>query len=424
MGESELRFASWRGSMIERLTLVVIGGGAAGFFGAITCAQHHPQHRILLLEKTRQVLAKVRISGGGRCNVTHACFDPALLVKNYPRGNKELRGPFSRFQPRDTIQWFESRGVSLKTEEDGRMFPITDQSETIINCLLNEAKQVGVELLLEHGLQEIKKDSKGFSLELTNGQEIQCDRLLIATGSTPKVYSLIEKLGHTIVPLVPSLFTFNIPDSPFLDLSGISVSPALVQLPQWGFEQQGPLLFTHWGISGPAVLKLSAWGARELHSVDYQTQVKINWLPLLAEEELRQSLQESKQQFAARQIGTEALFSLPKQLWKRLIHLAKIPEDLRWSNLSQKQAKDLIEQLQSTTLKIQGKTTYKQEFVTCGGVALEEVNFKTMESKRCPGLYFAGEVLNIDGITGGFNFQNAWTTGWIAGQAMGNKDKF
>lgn len=402
----------------ERLTVVVVGGGAAGFFGAITCAQHYPQHRVLLLEKTRQVLSKVRISGGGRCNVTHSCFDPALLVKNYPRGNKELRGPFSRFQPLDTIQWFESRGVVLKTEEDGRMFPATDQSETIINCLLNEAKHVGVELLLEHGIQSIQQDSHRFILELTNGQKLTCDRLLIATGSTPKIYPMIEKLGHTIIPLVPSLFTFNIPDSPFLDLAGVAVSSASVQLPQWNLEQKGPLLLTHWGLSGPAVLKLSAWGARELHSVDYQTQVIINWLPNFSKEELRQRLQECKSQLVTRQVGTEALFSLPKQLWKRFLNLAGIPEDLRWAVLSHKHIQGLMEQLCSSKLNIQGKTTYKQEFVTCGGVALEEVNFKTMESRRCPGLYFAGEVLNIDGVTGGFNFQNAWTTGWIAGHSM------
>lgn len=401
------------------LTLAVVGGGAAGFFGAIACAQRYPQHRVLLLEKTRQVLAKVRISGGGRCNVTHACFDPALLVKNYPRGNKELRGPFSRFQPRDTIEWFESRGVMLKTEEDGRMFPITDQSETVINCLLNEAKRSGVELLLEHGIKNIHRlNSHGFNLELTQDRSLRCDCLLIATGSAPPIFPLLEKLRHTIVPLVPSLFTFNIPDSPFLDLSGVSVPSALIRLPQWGLEQKGPLLFTHWGLSGPAVLKLSAWGAREMHSVHYQTQVIINWIFDVPEGEIQSTLLDSKRKLAAKQLGTESLFSLPKQLWKKLLHLAGLSEELRWSSLSNKQLQELIRQLSSTSLNVQGKTTYKQEFVTCGGVALEEVNFKTMESRRCPGLYFAGEVLNIDGITGGFNFQNAWTTAWIAGNSI------
>ncbi len=406
--------------MSPSLTHVVVGGGAAGFFGAIICAQQFPNHQVILLEKTRQLLAKVRISGGGRCNVTHSCFDPAQLVKNYPRGNQELRGPFSRFQPQDTIQWFESRGVRLKTEEDGRMFPITDSSETIINCLLQEAERVGVNICLEHGIQYIhKRHSGGFILDLSNGKQLECDTLLMATGSAPKIYPLLEQLGHTIVPLVPSLFTFNLPQSPFLDLSGISVTPVSVKLPQLGFEQTGPLLFTHWGISGPAVLKLSAWAARELHAIDYQTQVVINWLPFLSEEELKQLLQTTKRLHSARQMSTEAPVALPKQLWKRLLTQAAIEDDRRWVDVSNKQIQSLVTQLRATKLTIQGKTTYKQEFVTCGGVALDEVNFKTMESRRCPGLYFAGEILNIDGITGGFNFQNAWTTGWIAGHSMG-----
>lgn len=406
--------------MTAPLTIVVVGGGAAGFFGALTCAQQFPGHRVLILEKTRQLLSKVRISGGGRCNVTHACFDPALLVKNYPRGHQELRGPFSRFQPRDTIQWFEQRGVSLKSEEDGRMFPVTDNSETIINCFLQESQRLGVKICLEHGIQHIsKRPDASFQLHLTNDTVMTCDRLLLATGSAVKMYPLLEQMGHTCIPLVPSLFTFNLPTSPFLDLAGISVTPAQVQLPQLGVNQTGPLLLTHWGISGPAVLKLSAWVARELYATDYQTKVKINWLPVLAEEEVRQVLLGAKQKQAARQISTDVPVALPKQLWKRLVALAGIAEEQRWATLAQKQLQALLSQLRATELQMQGKTTYKQEFVTCGGVALDEVNFKTMESRRCPGLYFAGEILNIDGITGGFNFQNAWTTGWIAGQSMG-----
>lgn len=406
--------------MTAPLTVAVVGGGAAGFFGALTCAQHYPQHRVLILEKTRQLLSKVRISGGGRCNVTHACFDPASLIKNYPRGHQELRGPFSRFQPRDTIQWFAQRGVTLKTEEDGRMFPVSDSSETIIACLLQEAKHLHVDICLEHGIQQIIPQSpSGFLLEMTNGQTLACDRVLMATGSSPKLYPLLEQGGHSIVPLVPSLFTFNLPASPFLDLAGISVSPVQVRLPALGFEQTGPLLLTHWGMSGPAVLKLSAWAARALHAVDYQTKVEVNWLPSFKEEELRQLLLAAKQREAPRQMGTEIPVALPKQLWKRLLVLAEIPEEQRWAVLAHKQVQVLLKLLRSTELPLQGKTTYKQEFVTCGGVALEEVNFKSMESKKCPGLYFAGEILNIDGVTGGFNFQNAWTTGWIAGIAMG-----
>lgn len=392
--------------------MIVVGGGAAGFFGAIACAEHHK--KVILLEKTRQLLSKVRISGGGRCNVTHSCFDPALLVKNYPRGGQELRGPFSRFQPRDTIEWFRKRGVQLKTEEDGRMFPVTDSSETIINCLLQEAKKLKIEICLERGIQNIQKLENGFKLELTNGDFLECEKLLLSTGSAPKIYPLLEKLGHRIIPLVPSLFTFNVPSSPFLDLAGIATNASVI-LPQFGLEQRGPLLLTHWGFSGPAVLKLSSWGARELHDVDYKTEVVINWVPDLKEEALRKTLLETKRDYPNRLISNETPVDLPKQLWKRI---AGFTEDLRWSHLSNKQLDMLIKQLRATTLSIEGKTTYKQEFVTCGGIALEEVNFKTMESKICPGLYFAGEILNIDGVTGGFNFQNAWTTGWIAGQSI------
>ena len=403
----------------NRLTLVVVGGGAAGFFSAITAAQAFPQHRIILLEKGGQVLSKVRISGGGRCNVTHACFDPALLVKNYPRGSKELRGPFSRFQPSDTIQWFESRGVSLKTEEDGRMFPVTDQSETIIHCFLSEVAHSGVELHRNLGIQEIHPvDHGGFNLTLTNLSTLYCDRLLVATGSSPKIYPILAALGHTIVPLVPSLFTFNIPNSPFFELSGVALPSVSVSLPQFKIEQKGALLFTHWGLSGPAILKLSAWAAREMHAVDYHTPVVINWIPDFSSEEIQRLFSESKRKWGAKQIGTEPLFSLPKQLWKKLLFICAIPETLRWSMVSNKQQSELITQLCGTTLSIEGKTTYKQEFVTSGGVLLEEVNFKTMESRCCPGLYFAGEVLNIDGVTGGFNFQNAWTTAWIAGNSV------
>lgn len=398
---------------------MIAGGGAAGFFGAIACAEHFPQDKVILLEKARQLLSKVRISGGGRCNVTHGCFDPKHLVKNYPRGSKELLGPFTRFQPQDTVEWFESRGVPLKVEEDGRMFPITDSSETIIGCLQQAARKAHVEIRVESGIEQIEKTEQGFKLSLTQGTTLSCDSLLIATGSTPKMYGQLEQLGHTIIPLVPSLFTFNIPDSPFLELAGVSVPFARVTLPELSQEQSGPLLITHWGFSGPAVLKLSAWAARELHKLDYRTQVKIDWFPEKAEGESHQIFLNCKQSLAAKQMGSEAPLALPKQLWRKLVQLAGIDLEQRWSMLSSKQLTALVKQIHATTCQIQGKTTYKQEFVTCGGISLDEVNFKTMESRRCSGLYFAGEVLNIDGVTGGFNFQNAWTTGWIAGQSMG-----
>lgn len=409
----------------KRKTQVIIGGGAAGFFAAIACAAENrlqsQERDVFLLEKSAQVLAKVRISGGGRCNVTHACFEPPLLVKNYPRGSKELLGPFNRFGPKDTIRWFEERGVLLKTEEDGRMFPVTDSSETIIHCLTQEAKKAGVVLQTQRGLHGIRRQDgrSSFILELADGEEMPCDQLLMATGGTPKMFPLLEKLGHTTVPLVPSLFTFNMPGSPFLDLAGVSVPLVSIKLCDWKeLEVQGPLLFTHWGVSGPGVLKLSALAAPVLHSVNYKTTVAINWLPLLSEGEVQEQLQGHKKQSGSLLVGTESIFGLPKQLWKRLISIAGIGEECRMATLSHVQMKALIDQLRRTSLKLDGKTTYKQEFVTCGGIPLREVNCKTMESKLIPGLYFAGEILNVDGITGGFNFQNAWTTALIAGRAM------
>lgn len=400
---------------------VVVGGGAAGYFGAIACAEASPQARVILLEKTRQPLAKVRISGGGRCNVTHACFDPSLLIRNYPRGSQELRGPFARFQPKDTVQWFQQRGVQLKAEDDGRMFPVTDQSETIIRCLQDEAAKVGVETKLECGVQAIQKKEGRFHLELSNNTQIECDSLLMATGSTSKIYPLLQTLGHTVVPLVPSLFTFNMPESPLLDLAGISLPSVQIKIPEIGMEQTGPLLITHWGFSGPAVLRLSAWGARELHALDYSARLWINWLPEYSEEELRQKLLIIKEENSTKQMGSESFLPMPKQLWRRLIEMAGITLEQRWSQLAKKQLHALVEILRASQFAIKGKTTYKQEFVTCGGISLNEVDFKKMESRVCPGLYFAGEILNIDGITGGFNFQNAWTTGWIAGKSMTTK---
>jgi predicted Rossmann fold flavoprotein len=403
-------------------THVIVGGGAAGFFGAITCAQFHPSDRVILLEKSNQLLTKVKISGGGRCNVTHACFDPVTLTHYYPRGSKELRGPFSRFQPKDTIQWFESRGVQLKVEEDGRMFPVTDHSETIIQCLQQEAIKQKVEVCLLSGVNKIERAEKKFILLLANGEYVHADSILMATGSSPKVYEIVKTLGHTVIPLVPSLFTFNIPTSPLIDLAGISIPHVHLTLKELGLEQKGSFLLTHWGFSGPAVLKLSAWGARELHDINYQTTLIINWIPDYSEGELREKLSSFKEELKGRQLGSESLFNLPKQLWRRLIQLSGIDPDLRWSMLSNKQLNLLVVQLRASSFKIEGKTTYKQEFVTCGGVNLDEINFKTMESRLCSGLYFAGEILNIDGVTGGFNFQNAWTTGWIAGQSMGRKN--
>lgn len=406
--------------MSTKRTVVVVGGGAAGFFGAIAAASADPNCRVIILEKMRQVLSKVRISGGGRCNVTHACFDPAVLIQNYPRGGKELRGAFSRFQPRDTIEWFESRGVKLKAEEDGRMFPTTDSSETIIACLMNQIKKLGVELWTERGVVACEKKER-FHLTLSNGESLECDALLVATGSAPKVSAWLEKLGHTLEGPVPSLFTFNIPNSPLHELSGISVPKAALFLEECRLQQIGPLLITHWGFSGPAVLKLSAWGARILHEKQYRTPLKINWLPDVSKEALVQLIVDCRQKNPAKYLTNDSPVALPKNLWKALLAMANIPAELRWSALSKQQMQNLMQTLQGSIFQIDGKSTYKDEFVTCGGVKLQEVDFKTMESRICPGLYFAGEVLNVDGVTGGFNFQNAWTTSWLAGNAMALK---
>lgn len=372
--------------------LIVIGGGAAGFFAAIAA-----EGSVVLLEKTAVLLSKVRISGGGRCNVTHACFDPKELIKNYPRGSKELLGPFHHFQPRDTIQWFESRGVMLKTEEDGRIFPVTDDSETIIECLLSEAKKRGVDIQLRQRILSITKEADGFTIERKDLPPLRCHRLLLATGSGPDGHAWAQQMGHTIQKPVPSLFTFNIPTSPLKELSGIVIDPVEVSVP--GFSQRGPLLITHFGFSGPAVLKLSAWAARLFAEKDYKLDVTINWLPDLSEEKI----------FDMLKFASAKPFSFPNNFWKAFAPATPLHQT------SHKILRDLARRLHADTYHVEGKTTHKEEFVTCGGVNLKEVNFKTMESKICSGLYFAGEILDIDGVTGGFNFQNAWTTGYIAG---------
>jgi predicted Rossmann fold flavoprotein len=399
------------------LTAVVIGGGAAGFFAAIAAARANPNHKVILLEKSRQPLTKVRISGGGRCNVTHSCFDPAMLVKNYPRGGKALLGPFHRFQPSDTIAWFKSEGVILKTEDDGRMFPTTDDSATIVNCLMSAANKSGVDLRLSSGVDAIAKSDSGFCLDLSDGEKLNCDRLIIAAGSSPRAWEWLKSLGHTIVPPVPSLFTFNTPTSPLLSLAGISVPQVRAKIQGTSLEQVGPLLITHWGFSGPAILKLSAWGARILQEKQYRATLLIDWMPETKHDILKADLLKTKSSSAARLVNNESPTELPKNLWKALVEKAGIAPETRWSGLASQPLQKLLEELKNGHYEIQGKSQYKDEFVTCGGIELSEVNFKKMESKICPHLYFAGEILDIDGVTGGFNFQNAWTTGLIAGQA-------
>lgn len=399
--------------------LIVIGGGAAGLFAAIVCAEQNPHRRIILLEKTSTLLAKVRISGGGRCNVTNACFDPAMLVQHYPRGGAALRGPFTRFQPRDTLAWFARHDVPLKTEADGRVFPTTDRSTTIVECLIGAAQRAGVEIRTSVTLEAIERaDRAGFVVQTRAGEPLPADRLLIATGSNRHGYAWAAALGHTIEPPVPSLFTFAINDPRLEGLAGISVQNARVQIDGTRLQQRGPILITHWGLSGPAILKLSAWGARVLHDRHYQAGVRINWLPSWNDDQLRQRLLAIKTEHARQTIAATSPLGLPLHLWQRLIGAAGLAEELHWTELSNRHIAALVEQLLHGVYPLHGKGKFKEEFVTCGGVNLDEVNFKTMESRKCPGLYFAGEILDIDGVTGGFNFQAAWTTSWLAGQAL------
>ncbi|WP_096595248.1 aminoacetone oxidase family FAD-binding enzyme [Calothrix sp. NIES-2098] len=406
------------------LKIVVIGGGAAGFFGAIACANINPHAQVTLLEASRQPLAKVLISGGGRCNVTHACFEAQRLVQNYPRGGKALLGAFTRFQPQDTIAWFAARGVQLKTEADGRMFPITDNSETIVDCLMNAAQAAGVKLRVGTPVVAVKQQTEttGFEIVLKSGEMLKCDRLLLATGSSLAGYKIAQELGHQIEPPVPSLFTFNIPDQKLRALAGIGVNPVRLRLSINNkplLEQTGPLLITHWGVSGPSVLKLSAWGARFLHESRYQGKLSINWLPNLQQEEVRQKILAVKTEWARRPIALHRGVDLPHRLWQYILTRIGINTEERWAGLSNKTLNRLVGELIQGEYSINGKGAFKEEFVTCGGVNLKEINFKTMESKLVSGLYFAGEVLDIDGVTGGFNFQSAWTTAHIAGNAMG-----
>lgn len=406
--------------------LIVIGGGPAGFFGALRAAEVNPGLKVLIVEKGRKLLRKVRISGGGRCNVTHACFDPAELVGYYPRGHKELRGAFSRFQPGDTIGWFESRGVKLKAEADGRMFPITDSSETIIECLLGEAKRLGISIQTGTEVRSIFPVEDGFQLELTSGGLFTRKVLLAAGGGSASAYQLAVSLGHTMIKPVPSLFTFNIQDPRLAGLAGITVSEVGLSISQETaekstmIESSGPVLVTHWGLSGPAALKLSAWGARVLAEAGYRLPLKINWLPLYTSEAVFRLLRQNKISHPRQQISSHpGTPEIPVRLWKRLVERAGIPLDQSWTEISDRNLRSLVEELTAGMFQISGKGVFKDEFVTCGGVALREVDFRTMESRITPGVYFAGEMLDIDGVTGGFNFQAAWTTGWLAGTAIG-----
>ncbi|REL24836.1 NAD(P)/FAD-dependent oxidoreductase [Rhodohalobacter sp. SW132] len=401
--------------------LIVIGGGAAGFFTAVNAARINPNLNVTILEKSREVLSKVRVSGGGRCNVTHHCFDPELLSKSYPRGEKVLRWSFEQFQARDTVEWFKERGVELKTEGDGRMFPVTDSSDTIINCLMDEAKKHGVTIRTKTKADKIEPlDDVGFRLHIHKSKPMLCDQLVLATGgfNRENAYEWLKDLGHSVRSPVPSLFTFNFREKIFADLAGISVERAEVQIKNTSFTEIGPVLITHWGLSGPAVLKLSAWAARELHEREYRYDVQINWLHPMNEQEVRKQLTNLRDDQSRKLVRNQNRLPFPARLWERFLELSHIKPDKRWADLSNKEIHELTQQLTRGTYNIQGKTTYKEEFVTCGGIPLNEVNPDTLESKKVPGLYFVGEVLDIDGVTGGFNFQAAWTNGWLAAQSI------
>ena len=400
---------------------VIAGGGAAGFFAAVNCAEAGPGRKVLLLEKGAQFLSKVRISGGGRCNVTHACFEPRVLCGYYPRGGRELMGPMTVFQPHDTVEWFAARGVRLKTEADGRMFPVTDSSQTIIDCLLRAAKTAGVELVSHRGLQQAtRRSAAGFELRLSNGERLACERLMLATGGcrAASAGQIAVSLGHTLEPPVPSLFTFHVEASWLHALAGISLDRVEVSLPELRLRERGALLLTHEGLSGPAILRLSAWGARELHRVNYRFLLRLNWLPHLNAQSLAAELQSRRAAQSARLVANSPVAPLPARLWEALVLASGIPRPTRWTELSRSAQHRLIQQLHATDLPVTDKSPNRDEFVTCGGVRLSELDFRTMESRICPGLYFGGELLDIDGLTGGFNFQAAWTTGWIAGRSM------
>lgn len=400
--------------------VVVIGGGAAGFFCAVNVARMNPHIKVTLVEKTGKLLSKVKISGGGRCNVTHACFDIAAMSKKYPRGGNFVKKTFHQFFTTDTIKWFEERGVPLKEEADGRMFPVTDSSQTIIDCLLNEAGVYGVQILMNTEMKQLRTESKQFHIRFSDQRELQADYVCIACGGFARsaMFHWLTELGHTFEEPVPSLFTFNLPEHPIRQLMGISVGHAKVKIMGSKLEQEGPLLITHWGLSGPAVLKLSAWGARELAAANYTFRILVNWLPEYNEQQLAERCQALRFEIATQKVAAKNPFGIPQRLWEFLLEQAGISKEIRWADIPVKETNRLIRNVCNCEFEVKGKTTFKEEFVTAGGIKLNEIDANTMMSRKIPGLFFAGEILDVDGVTGGFNFQHAWTSGFIAGKAI------
>ncbi len=396
--------------------IIIIGGGAAGFFAAINIAEQNPDVKVAILERGKEGLQKVKISGGGRCNVTHAEFIPSELVLNYPRGEKELLGPFHTFMTGDTIAWFEERGIALKVEEDGRMFPVSNSSQTIIDCFLNEAKKHNVEVLYNHSVKHIKANETLFSVE-TSQDILECKKMIVATGSNPKIWKLLQNLGHTIVDAVPSLFTFDIEDNRIITIPGVVAKDVEIRVLGTDLISEGPLLITHVGMSAPSILKLSAFGAKELAERNYNFEIEINFIKQDSESCI-DNLKNSKLEFAKKAVVNSPQFNLPKRLWKKLVWASDIAKDEAWADIKKLQLENLATQLTKAKFKVTGKSTFKEEFVTAGGVDLKEINFKTFESKKIPNLFFAGEVINVDAVTGGFNFQNAWTSAYIASKSI------
>jgi predicted Rossmann fold flavoprotein len=402
--------------MNQNFDILIVGGGAAGFFSAINIVERNPKLKVAILERGKEVLSKVRVSGGGRCNVTHACFDPNELVKFYPRGEKELRGPFHQFCSGDTIEWFEKHGVELKIEDDGRMFPVSNSSQTIIDCFLHASHKLGITILTGQSVQSIFKKENCWKIE-TQTENYLAEKLILATGSNPKIWDLLHTFGHAIITPVPSLFTFNVKDPRIKELPGIATQ-VNVKVIGSKLESTGPLLITHWGMSGPAILKLSAWGARILHDKNYQFAIEVNWLNDIDTEEAETLLKELKQEHAKKTVAKKSPLEVQNRLWESLVLASGIGAETKWADLSKIQLQNLANQLTKGIFQVNGKSTFKEEFVTAGGIDLKEINFKTMESKLHPNLYFAGEIVNIDAITGGFNFQNAWTSGFIVANAI------
>lgn len=400
--------------------LIVIGGGAAGFFGAIIAAEKKKGLSILILEKTSKLLSKVKVSGGGRCNVTHNCFEPTQLSKHYPRGSKELKSLFRKFQTKDTVAWFESKNITLKTEADGRMFPVTDNSQTIIDCFLKEVERHQIKIKMNSEVTKITPFKNGYTILVGKDEQYSTPKILVAAGGYNNLHSYqwIAHTSHPIINPIPSLFTFNDSEKKFSDLMGIAVANAEVKIVGTKFLEQGPVLITHWGLSGPAVIKLSAWAADYLHQLHYEFTVLINWTGNTTEEALRQFFSDMKSKHGKQKVVTNPMFAIPQRLWQRLCEFAEIPETKIWAELPQKNMNKLMEALIRCPFQIKGKTTFKEEFVTCGGVDLKSIDLEAMESKTMKGLYFAGEVLNIDGETGGFNFQSAWTTAYVAASSI------